>query len=254
MTSAARSVRSVAVVFAVAGLLGLLFSVVLPQIARAASNQPVEIDLGGGFTSDPRGTVLDTSRLAPGLTSSGTFGVRSGFAGTSDLQLKFVGVSAHNGCAPIHDAGQFCDQGSGDLENELVFDVAVGDARRGPYASTWSGHAADLEHGVVLHGSVQSTQPRWVRLSATLPASAGNETQNDRFAFALQVTLASSAGTDAITVTKDPSTIERIGLAATGASVALLSIAALLLVACGILALVAGRSRGRHVRTAAAGL
>jgi hypothetical protein len=248
MTPAGRNLRSLGVIFAVAGLIGLLFGAAVPAIAHAASGQRVEIDLGSGFTTDPHGTVLDTSRLAPGSSVSGTLGVRSDFAGTSDLNLKFVDITAQNGCAPAQLAdGEPCGQGSGQLDDQLVFNVDVGDSRDGAFTPAWSGHAAELEDGVSVPGEVQESQPRWVKLSATLPYSSGNETQNDRFGFGLQVTLTSASGAEAVTVKKNPSTPDRIGLAATGASIALLGVAALLLIGCGLIALMSGRSRpGRH--------
>jgi hypothetical protein len=253
MTAASRNLRTIGVMFAVAGLLGLLFSLVVPSIARAAaSNHGLEIDLGNGFTTDPHGTVVDTSRLAPGLTVSGTFGVRSDYAGDSDLDLKFVDVSAHNGCPPAAVAsGDPCPQGPGDLRDELVFDVAVGDSRDGPFTSAWSGYAAELENDVSIRGTVHESQPRWVRLSATLPLSAGDETENDQFGFGLRVTLTSSSGAEGLTVKKEPPRTGRLAVAATGASVALLGVAALALIACGVIALLTGRSSRASRRSAA---
>jgi hypothetical protein len=251
MNPAGRNVRTLGVMFAVAGLLGLLFSVVVPPIARAASNHRVEIDLGNGFTTDPHGTVVDTSRLAPGRTVSGTFGVRSDYAGDSDLDLKFVDVSAHNGCPPAAVASDPCPQGPGNLRDELVFDVAVGDSRDGPFTSAWSGYAAELENDVSIPGTVHEFQPRWVRLTATLPRSADNETENDQFGFGLRVTLTSSSGAEGLTVEKEPPRTGRLALAVTGASIALLGVAAMALLACGVIALLTGRSsRGRRRSTA----
>jgi hypothetical protein len=140
------------------------------------------------------------------------------------------------------------------LGDELVFDVAVGDSQDGPFTPTWSGHAAELENDVTVPGKVHESQPRWVRLSATLPYSSGNETQRDQFGFDLQVTLTAGSGAEAITVHKNPSTIDRLGLAVTGASIALLGVAALLLIVCGLILLTNGRSRpGRGFLHAVAG-
>ncbi|MEP7180163.1 MAG: hypothetical protein ABI775_13840 [Pseudonocardiales bacterium] len=105
------------------------------------------------------------------------------------------------------------------------------DSKRGPPRARCLGHKG-----------IASGQASWVRLTAALPFSAGNETQSDSFGFGVRVTLENTAGS-----TRSRSAVARIpmahrpvarhgvlGLAVTGAQAELLIAAGVVLIAGGL--------------------
>jgi hypothetical protein len=236
----------------VAAVVCLVAGLVLPSPADAARNGVLQVALPGGpFTSAPAGPLLDVDSLVPGGSTSQVLGVRSASTGAGELELRFLAVhDDDNGCtSPEAVVDTSCGTGGGELGTALRFALAVADAPDGTYVRTWSGTAAQLERGIDAHTVVTRGADRWVRLSATLPGSTGDEVQSDTFGFRLRVELAASQAFEAVTIGPAGSGGSTSGggpLALTGtAGVLLLAGAVLLLLAGGMVlwAAAAGRRR-----------
>jgi hypothetical protein len=249
---------------------GLLLWVLVPGGAASAAAPTVWINLpaqGAGFTTTPSTPLLDMTRLAPGLTTTGDMGVRNGSTGTVDLALQFVNVTSdENGCthAELAMPGG-CSAGPGQLADKLVFSVDVADSQNGTYVPQWTGSAAGLEGGVQVATGITSGTEKWLRLSAGLPMSVGNEVQSDTFGFDLKVVLSGPGGGLGVDAASDSqgsavvsggglsggygvgalSASRGSGLSSTGVPTALLLSAGLLLILSGAL-LVSGVRQSRR--------
>lgn len=169
----------------------------LGQWPAAASPAGIEVDVAGtGFTASPSANLIDVSRLVPGASASGVLGVRNTTSNPVSVTLQFVDVHAsENGCThPERAAADGCHaSGPGQLRDALRFTISLGSGRSGPYSATWTGTVAALQRGVGLGGELPADGTQWVRLTAGLPGSTGNEVQSDTFGFDLRVAL-SGAG------------------------------------------------------------
>jgi hypothetical protein len=243
----------------VAVVVVLLANTLIPAAASAASPDSgrLEIDMsdGLGFTVNPHGSLIDTSRLVPGHNAAGTMGVRNGSADSADLGLKITDTTdLDNGCTRAERVvDPTCGSGVGQIGRELSFTVALADRRTGPYAPTWTGTAAQLARGISVARGVAAHTARWVRLDVALPSSSGNETQTDTFAFAVRVMLQSSFGVEGIQIggggvstdSHELTTQGYLGLPFTGVKAVMLIGAAAFLVACGLLFVALGSVRRR---------
>ena len=231
---------------------------VIPRVAGAATDSGrLEVDMsdGAGFTIHPQGTLIDTTRLAPGRTATGTMGVRNGSADPADLRLKIIDVTdLDNSCTRAESVvDPACGSGVGQIGSELVFTVALADSHAGRFAETWSGTATQLERGIAVTQGIAAHAARWVRLSVALPMSSGNETETDTFGFAVRVMLQTSFGVEGIQIggggvstdSQGVTTQGFLGLPFTGVQAVVLIGAGAFLVACGLLFVVLGSMRGR---------
>jgi hypothetical protein len=163
---------------------------------RAAGDDAVQVAVGGAaFTDHPAGGLLDVSGLAPGGSVSVTFGVRTSATVPESLALTSVSTrNDENGCGAAEAAvDHTCTGRTGELGLELAFTIVAGLGPSGPYRQVWQGSAAMLGGGVGTGVSVAAGADRWIRLTATVPASAGDEIEGDAFLFALRVQLTGSA-------------------------------------------------------------
>jgi hypothetical protein len=182
----------------------LIAVVTHPGIAGAAGSH-VQIDVvgsGEGFVAQPTGPLVDTSGLAPGRSASGTMGVRSDFADSTDLTVELVDVADDdNGCTHAERAvDDTCGRAQGDLGADLVFTLAVSDSANGTYLRSWTGRAAQLERGVAVTQAVAAGAETWVRLDVDLPSAAGNETQTDTYGFGVRVVVQSDSGGSSVQI------------------------------------------------------
>jgi hypothetical protein len=239
---------------ALLGALAVLCLLGAASSARAAHVARPKVELsvaGAAFSGEPNGPLMDTHALAPGVSISADLGVRSGFDGATAVSLQLVGVrNDDNGCTrPETRVDTTCGRGQGDLEQALTMTVAAADARAGDYQQVWSGSAEQLAHITTIGLSVPKRADRWLRITATVPATVGNIVQSDTFGFGLRVTLAGSGGSSSSGVagahtSRTPSGHGTQGLAATGFELVLFLIGAALLIASGT-ALLGGTRRRR---------
>ncbi|HKC28032.1 MAG TPA: hypothetical protein VKB75_08460, partial [Jatrophihabitans sp.] len=244
MTVARRASTIVAALILAA--VGVLAGASIRSLAYTPAASHMQIALPGvGFTDHPDGSLLDMTRLAPGMTTSGVLGVRNGSGGPANLYLRMVDVKEVDGC-PDGDAN--CSHGDIRIERVLSFTVEIADSRDGSYRPVWSGSASGLQDAVSVSSGLSNGQVRWVRLSATLPADAGNESQSETLHFGLQVALDGVDG-ESIQVLgahahHRGSSV--LGLSLTGARLRMITTVGVLLVAIGLLVFVAGHRRNRR--------
>lgn len=233
---------------------------------RAASNDAVQVAVGSApFTDHPAGGLFDVSGLAPGGSTSVTFGVRTAATTAEALSLRLVSTrNDENGCGTAEAAvDRTCAGATGELGLELTFALAAAPSRGGPYRQVWQGSAATLDSGVATGASVEARADKWLRLTATVPASAGDEIEGDAFRFALRVQLTvSGAGGVTIGEGRQPAAggvagagahagsarsggVIIGGVSLTGRPLALLLVGAALLGTAGALLVVSGTRRRR---------
>lgn len=181
----------------VAALGCLALGVLLPGGAEAADGQRVQVSVdGAAFSATPTAPAFDLSGLVPGDSHTAVIGVRSGFRLPSALTVRVVDVAASDdGCTPAEsavDAG--CGSGPGQLGARAEITLALGQRSDGPFRDVWTGSPDRLASGVDLPGRVAVTGTEFVRMTAALPASVGNEVQTDRYAFGVRVELTTTAG------------------------------------------------------------
>jgi hypothetical protein len=246
----------------VALIVVVLATMLIPGTAGAATRSGrLEIDMsdGAGFTLSPHGALIDTTRLAPGRTTSGTMGIRNGSAGPADLSVQVTDVTdRENGCARAEKlVDPTCGAGAGEIGRDLIYSLATSDTRTGTFSPSWSGSAAQLERGVLISRAIAAGTARWVRMTVALPMSSGNTTQTDTFGFAVRVMLQTSFGVEGIQIggggvsTDSPGVTSQsyLGLPFTGVKAAMLIGVGALLVACGLLFVALGGGRRRDNAT-----
>ena len=260
-------------VLVVAVVASLLSGVVLGAAgAQASDTSSIELDVNGsGFTTDPGTPLLALERLAPGVSGSGTVGIRNPDGQPATVHLKWVHVvNRENGCTHSEaDVDHTCGDpgvGEGELGAALHWTVESATAAAGPYRPVWSGSTADLVAGRDLDVTVPANDAAYLRVTVLLPFESGNETQTDSIAFDALITLSgvgggtTGSGTAPGGVTGGGSGVrsgilgEAIGpfdslfgnggLARTGVPVLMFAAAGLLLVCCG--ALIASFARDRR--------
>ena len=220
--------------------------------AAAPAGHGVEVSLpahGTGFTARPTVSLLDVTRMAPGASAHGIMGVRNETGGAATLTLSVDNVvSSENGCAPVElvfPAG--CSaHGPGQLRDELQFRLDIADRLHGRYVPHWTGSAADLGHGVRVNSRLPPSGTEWVRLSVTLPESAGNQVESDTFGFGLLVVLQGGRGTAGVSVPglgTQGTQAGPGGLSDTGVAIRLLVLIAESLATAGLWLTVVGRRR-----------
>ncbi len=198
--------RMRAVGFVLVGVAGLaLLVAILNPGAAEASGEHVSISIVGGdqgFTTHPAGALVDTKGLVPGRSVSGTMGVRSDFAESSELRIQLVEVADDdNGCAPAEAAvDRTCGRDQGELGAALVCTLDVATSEDGTYRPTWTGSATQLAQGVPAAEGIAAGETRWVRLTVNLPFSSGNETQTDTYGFGVQVIVQTTSGTGGVEI------------------------------------------------------
>lgn len=204
---------------------GLPFLAAPAALAGDAGGQ-VLIDVPGdghGFVHDSSTPLLDFDRLAPGMTTSADLAVMNASANAADLTLTATNVvNDDNGCLPpeIRAGDTTCGPGGGELGHWMQFTVSSVDS--GAVHPLWTGNIDDLEGGAVLERGITPGAVQTLRLDATLPYAAGNDTMSDRLGYGLRWTLSSSLGSDSAQVagekiTRDgagtnPTTLARPGL------------------------------------------
>jgi hypothetical protein len=195
-----RPLRRVTALAAASLLAVAAFSASVPAAAADSHRLLVDISDGHGFTAHPHGPLLDMNRLAPGLSTGATMGVRNASKERARLTLSVDDVvDDDNGCnRPEGRVDRGCGAGEGELGDQLVIDVASSTSKHGRFAPVWRGLLAQMTKGVRAGGRMSPSGTRWLRITATLPSGSGNETQTDRVGFDLRVTL--SMATDAETV------------------------------------------------------
>jgi hypothetical protein len=236
-------------------LLGGLFG---PGTASADRNGKVELAIGGRpFTSQPTGPLVDTSRLAPGIGVSATFGVRSRFDVATTMSLQLTNIrDDDNGCgAPEARVDTTCGKGQGDLGHHLIVTIAEAPTRDGQFHQVWQGQALQLTKILSLGVQVPGNTDRWLRLSAAVPASVGNIVESDTFRFGLQLVLAGNGVSGGSGVAgqhtgngnggHSGSSSGIGGLAATGFGTTLFVTGGVLLLIAGAVLLSAGRKQRR---------
>lgn len=221
-----------------AGVLCLLVAVVgafvfftVRDTASATSRGYLRINLGDGYTSAPRGPLIDMTQLAPGLSTSAVMGVHNGFHSASELYLGFDNLVVHGASRSLFD--------------ELRINIAIGASRTGRYTSSWSGSMRQLSHAVAIDQAVPAGSDRWVRVAAALPISAGDEVESSVIGFGIHVQLDGASGRDGVEVGSQRHHSGLGALASTGFSVVLLTIGAVLLIGCGVTLLWSGRTNRR---------
>jgi hypothetical protein len=220
--------------------------------AAASASHGVEVSLPAhdtGFTAHPTASLLDVTRMAPGASAHGIMGVRNKTGGVAALTLSVDDVvSSENGCAPaelVFSAGCSAD-GPGQLRDELVFRLDTAARQHGRYVPRWTGSAADLGHAVDVSSRLAASGTEWVRLSVTLPESAGNQVESDTFGFNLLVVLQGGSGTAGVSVPGSGTEGAQSGpggLSDTGVTIRLLVLIAESLATAGLWLSVVGRRR-----------
>lgn len=235
----------------------------LMQSPAVASTASIGINIpsaGTAFTASPSGTLINVSRLAPGVSANGVMGVRNGSSNPAALSVQFVDVhSSENGCVhPELAMPGGCDpDGPGQLPDALTFSLGTSSSRDGAYNTVWTGSAAELQSGVRVGDDLTAHGTEWVRLTLGLPGSVGNEVQSDTYGFNVLVTLSdpvaagvagSSFGIAGVSTVRGVESLgvgpsSAGGLALTGVPMMLLIGAGLLLVLCGALVAMGFRER-----------
>lgn len=240
----------------IGALLAVLAAACLAGGAMRASAAPpaqpkIELAVGAAsFSAAPSGPLLDTRTLAPGVSISADLGVRSGFDVATAVSLQLIDVhDDDNGCtAPEARVDTTCGGGQGDLGHALTMTVAAASAQSGAYRPVWTGSAETLAGNTAIGLHLPKGAERWLRITASVPASVGNVVESDTFRFGLQVTLAgsgrsASSGIAGVHTAHHPSSRGSEGLAATGFETVLFLIGGVLLVAAGVALLGGGRRR-----------
>jgi hypothetical protein len=224
-----------------AGWLCLLVAVVgafmfftMRDTASATSRGYLRINLGQGFTTAPRGPLIDMTQLAPGLSTSAVMGVHNGFRSTSALYLAFDNVVEHGAAGSARS-----------LLDELRINISLGASRSARYTQVWSGSMRQLAHAVAIDDAVRAGTDQWVRVTAALPMTVGDEVESSVIGFGIHVQLDSASGSDGVEVGSQRHHSGLGGLASTGVSVVLLTIGAMLLIGCGVILLWSGRTDRR---------
>jgi hypothetical protein len=157
----------------------------LAWAATTTGDPALQVSVGGAaFTDRPAGPLFAADNLAPGASTAAVLGVRSrGSAEPLTLRL-LPGDSA------------------GALARAVTFTVEVGDTAAGPFRTVWRGSAAGLGAGVGTGALVGSRADRWIRLTAAVPASSGNEVAGAALHFGLRVQLSAvdGSGTGGVSV------------------------------------------------------
>lgn len=213
-----RGVAALVAAFAAAGL-----SLLATPPARADSGAgQVLIEVPGdghGFVHDSTTPLLDFDRLAPGMTTSADLVVENASAATADLSLRATDVADDdNGCLPpeVRAGDTTCGPGGGDLGRWMQFTVSSVDS--GVAHRLWSGTIADLETGAVLEHGVTAGTAQSLRLDATLPHAAGNDTMSDRLGYDLRWTMSSSLGSHSAQVAGERFTRDGTGTSASASA------------------------------------
>lgn len=250
------NVRRTALLLALAALLCLIGGAWGAGTATADRNGKVELAVGGrAFTAQPEGPLLDTAALAPGVRIRAVLGVRSRFHVRTGLSLRLVDVhDDDNGCPPAEArVDRTCGTGQGDLGRAVVLTVDAATSPAGPFRQVWQGAATGLGTATPVAVVVPAMGDRWLRITASVPATEGNAVQTDTLRFGLRAVLQGegargSSGVDGARAGDSGHGHSGagsgvLGLASTGLSTALFVIGAGLLVAAGAVLLSAGRSR-----------
>jgi hypothetical protein len=222
----------------------LLTGLSLPQSAGAARDAGLQVEVSGQALASRSGDAFDVLALARGQSESLVLRVRLPVHVGGELRLRFVDThDDDNGCTPTEAiVDRSCGLGGGELGRTLTFTASSAAERDGAYAVRWTGTAAGLERGADI-GALPQNAAQWLRLTAALPTSAGNDVESDSLAFRLRVELQSTHGVAGVAVGPGGTAHapEGLPLAYTGASTALLVLGGLLLVAAG--AMIATQSR-----------
>jgi hypothetical protein len=218
-------------------------------IRSAAQTPPpkhLEIALPGhhaGFTDAPKGHLLDATRLAPGRTARAVMGIHNTADGPAAVTLSMFGVTETDNCI---DAGS-CSHHGVRIQNQLVFAVDIAKTRTGRFTRAWTGPVSKLLDGAPLGPAFAADEVRWVRVSATLPASTGNGAQAERISFGLKISLDAGSLGESTQLLGGHSTdgVRIAGLAMTGTQFVLITVVAFGLLASGLaLLLLTRRPRG----------
>lgn len=222
----------------------LLAGLFLPQSAGAARDGGLQVALPGQGFAGPSGDAFDVRALTPGQSASLVLRVRLPVHVGGELWLRFIDVHEDdNGCTPAEAlVDRSCGLGGGELGGALTFAASSASDREGTYTVRWVGTVADLQRGADI-GMLLPNAARWIRLTAALPTSAGNDVQSDSLAFRLRVELQTTQGVAGVAVGPGGTSHDHGGLplAYTGVSTALLVLGGLMLLSAG--ALIATQSR-----------
>lgn len=214
----------------------LLAGLFLPHTTGAAPDGGLQVKLSGKTLAGRTGNAFDVQALTPGESASVVLHVRAPVQVGGELWLRFLDVhDDDNGCTPAEaPVDRSCGLGGGELAQALTF------AASSAVGVKWSGTVAEIERGADI-GALPATAGRWIRMTATLPAAAGNEVQSDSLAFRLRVELHTTHGVAGVTVGPGRSSPKPGPLARTGVPTGLLVLGGVLLVTAG--AMIARRSR-----------
>lgn len=173
-----RGSRRWAAGLAAAAVLCLGGGLVWAAAAGATRDGSVQVSLAGAaFTERPTGPLFAADGLAPGGATTAVLGVRSNGA-AEELTVRLLPAS-----------------GGGALAGAVRFAVDVGDTATGPFRPVWRGGALALAGGVATGMRVGGGTDRWVRLTAAVPASSGNEIAGATLRFGLRVQLGGPGST-----------------------------------------------------------
>ena len=174
----------------------------IPAVSAAATpaiGGQVSVNTGSGWTHDPSNALFDFTRIAPGWTATATMAVRNDSDSSAALTWRTTNVvEDENGCNhPESFVDTTCGtDNAGELGKEIVLTVFADPDNNGTFETTptWSGTIEALTQGGTLASSLGAGDAASYKITATLPSSAGNETQTDRVGFDLAVGLDGAAG------------------------------------------------------------
>ena len=204
MTVPRRAARAAVALLAAVALFGAPASATADDGGRLLLDVPGD---GEGFVSHTSKPVIQTSRLAPGYSTTGALVLKNDSSTPAHVRLQTVRVrDDDNGCnrPETRDGDTTCGQGGGELSDWL--EATVSRSSNGSTQALWHGSLSALAVGVDLPDEIKAGATWPLRLTLELPYAAPNQTQTDRVGFGLRW----SASADVAGV-RPPSSAEVLG-------------------------------------------